>query len=109
MSFWTIVEGVPEDLQEEVRRLCETIQARDDSFAFRFTRIDGELALLIESESGSQARSRGKWITKNVEILRGRSYRVSRAGEKLKRKPGEVIGLLELWRRRKYWKELSEP
>lgn len=92
---------VPKEVETEVERLFGSIREGDPTFDWKLKMVEDELCVRIYSVSMGKAKSRGEWVTGNVEILRGQPYRVFR--ESSVTRPKQVVGLREYSKRKKQW------
>ena len=71
--FVTIIDFRKEDL-ETVKKVCEEIGERDESFKFEIEELEDSYRLKIFSEDGDSAYKRGMWFVNKVECLKGIAF-----------------------------------
>ena len=98
-------------MEEETRRLFETIKDGDPTWLWEFKQIGEEQKVVIYSRGKNQAKMRGEWLQGRTELFDGLPYTTTHnltMRTSLKEKPREVEGLRAILRRDKIWKKASK-
>jgi len=98
-------------MEEEVRRLFDTIQEGDPTWLWEFKQIGEESKVVIYSRGKNQAKMRGAWLQGRTELFDGLPYTTTHnltMRTSLKEKPKKVEGLRVLLKRDKIWEKASK-
>jgi len=98
-------------MEEEVRRLFDTIQEGDPTWLWEFKQIEGDQKVVVYSHGKNQAKMRGTWLQGRTELFNGLPYTTTHnltMKTSLKEKPKEVEGLRVLLKRDKIWEKASK-
>jgi len=102
---------VSHSIEEEVRRLFDTIRDGDPTWLYEFKQVDGEQKVVIYSRGKNQAKMRGDWLQRRTDLFKGIPYSTTHnltMKTSLKEKPKDVVGLRAILKRDKIWKESSK-
>ena len=98
-------------IEEEVRRLFDTIQDVDPTWLYEFKQIDKEQKVVIYSHGKNQAKMRGAWLHGKTDLFKDIPYTTTHnltMKTSLKEKPKDVVGLRTLLKHDKIWKEAGK-